>query len=158
MSPRNVTHVCCVRSWCIYQSLIYNKQRLETSRSRGARGTALLPRVLAADVLSVLSVICWRRPPPPPLTFSPPTRKRSAAAMLTLMPWQRSWRTSLMEAPGRRVMEEQEPSGSITLQCLEERSHTPTEWRLSDYGHDPKKKLKASFNKEDVVEYTSVQL
>lgn len=66
MSPRNVTHVCCVRSWCIYQSLIYNKQRLETSRSRGARGTALLPRVLAADVLSVLSVICWRRPPPPP--------------------------------------------------------------------------------------------
>ncbi len=39
-----------------------------------------------------------------------------------------------MEAPGRRVREEQEPSGSITLQCLGERSHTPTEWRLSDYG------------------------
>lgn len=37
-----------------------------------------------------------------------------------------------MEAPGRRVMEEQEPSGSSTLQCLDERSHAPTEWRLSD--------------------------
>lgn len=40
-----------------------------------------------------------------------------------------------MEAPGLRVIEEQEPSGSITLQCLGERSHTPTEWRLSDYGY-----------------------
>lgn len=45
-----------------------------------------------------------------------------------------------MEAPGRRVIEEQEPSGSITLQCLGERSHTPTEWRLSDCGCMIKKK------------------
>lgn len=41
-----------------------------------------------------------------------------------------------MEAPGRRVMEEQEPSGSTTLQFLGERSHT--EWRLSDYGGEEK--------------------
>lgn len=65
------------------------------------------------------------------LTFSPPTRKRSTAAMLTLMFWQRSWRTSRMNEPGRRVMEEQEPSGSITLHWRDERSHGPTEWRLS---------------------------
>ena len=35
-----------------------------------------------------------------------------------------------MEAPGRRLMEEQEPLGRITLQCLGERSQA--EWRLSD--------------------------
>lgn len=39
-----------------------------------------------------------------------------------------------MEAPGRRVIFEHEPSGSITLHCLGARSHTPTEWRLSDCG------------------------
>lgn len=67
------------------------------------------------------------------LTFSPPTRKRSTAAMLTLMLWQRSWRTSRMSEPERRVMEEQEPSGSITLHWRGDRSHGPTEWRLSPW-------------------------
>lgn len=113
-----------------YQSLVCNKQSTESLRWRAALSGALLPDLLAADALRTLSVIC--RQHQGSLTFSPPTRKRSTAAMLTLMLWQRSWRTSLMEAPGRRVMEEQEPSGTITLQCLGARSHTPTEWRLSD--------------------------
>lgn len=67
------------------------------------------------------------------LTFSPPTRKRSTAAMLTLMLRQSSCRTSLIEAPGRSATWLQEPSGSVTLQCLDERSHALTEWRWSDW-------------------------
>lgn len=38
-----------------------------------------------------------------------------------------------MNEPGRRVMEEQEPSGSITLHWRGERSQEPTEWRLSPW-------------------------
>lgn len=38
-----------------------------------------------------------------------------------------------MSEPGRRVMEEQEPSGSITLHWRGERSHALTEWRLSPW-------------------------
>ena len=49
--------------------------------------------------------------------------------------WQRSWSTSLMEAPGRRATEEQEPSDRATLQCLAghslTRSHDASECRLS---------------------------
>lgn len=38
-----------------------------------------------------------------------------------------------MKEPGRRVMEEQEPSGSMTLHWRGERSQAPTEWRLSPW-------------------------
>lgn len=53
--------------------------------------------------------------------------------MLTLMFWQRSCRTSRMSEPGRRLMEEQEPSGSTTLHWRPDRSHAATEWRFSPW-------------------------
>lgn len=38
-----------------------------------------------------------------------------------------------MSEPERRVMDEQEPSGSVTLHWRGDRSHGPTEWRLSPW-------------------------